>query len=156
MELYCGNGNFSVALADCFRRVLATEISKTSVKAAQVNIADNQLDNLIIARLASEEFVQALRGEREFTRLAGITLADYDFRTVLVDPPRAGLDSDAVQQIQAYPHIIYISCNPETLAANLDTLCRTHRIERFALFDQFPYTEHIECGVLLQRLGSAP
>ena len=47
LELYCGNGNFSIAVADRFRRVLATEISKTSVQAAQVNIADNQIDNLI-------------------------------------------------------------------------------------------------------------
>ena len=57
LELYCGNGNFSVALADRFEHVLATEISKTSVNAAQINIKDNALDNLIIARLSSEEFV---------------------------------------------------------------------------------------------------
>ena len=49
VELYCGNGNFSVALAEKFDRVLGTEISKTSVNAAQVNITDNNLDNLIIA-----------------------------------------------------------------------------------------------------------
>ena len=153
LELYCGNGNFSIALADCFRQVLATEIAKTSVQAAQVNIATNQLNNLIIARLASEEFVQALRGERSFERLKGVDLSQYDFKTVLVDPPRAGLDEDSVQQIQGYDHIIYISCNPETLAENLNTLCQTHRIKRFALFDQFPYTHHAELGVLLVKRG---
>ena len=100
LELYCGNGNFSMALADTFRRVLATEISKTSVAAAQVNIADNQLDNVVIARLSSEEFVQALRGERTFERLSGVDLSSYDFRTVLVDPPRAGLDDESVKQVQ--------------------------------------------------------
>lgn len=154
VELYCGNGNFSVALADCFRRVLATEISKTSVHAAQVNIADNQLSNLMIARLSSEEFVQALQGERQFERLRDADLSQYDFRTVLVDPPRAGLDDASVRQVQAYDHILYISCNPETLYNNLQTLCATHDIQQLALFDQFPYTHHTETGVLLTRKSS--
>lgn len=151
VELYCGNGNFSIALADCFDRVLATEISKTSVAAAQVNIAANNCDNVIIARLSAEEFVQALTGERQFTRLQGVDLADYQFNTVLVDPPRAGLDEAAVSQIQAYDNIIYISCNPDTLLQNLQQLNTSHRIIRLALFDQFPYTHHVETGVLLQR-----
>lgn len=151
VELYCGNGNFSVAMADKFRNVLATEIAKTSVNAAQINIADNHIDNLIIARLSSEEFVQALRGERTFSRLQGADLSSYDFRTVLVDPPRAGLDDESVKQVQAYDHIIYISCNPHTLHDNLQVLTQTHNIEQFALFDQFPYTDHTETGVVLSR-----
>lgn len=151
VELYCGNGNFSVALANCFNQVLATEISKTSVQAAQYNIQTNQIENLVIARLSSEEFVQALRGEREFNRLKDVDLSQYHFKTVLVDPPRAGLDPQSVQQVQAYHNIIYISCNPDTLHANLEVLCQTHRIERFALFDQFPYTHHAEVGVLLTK-----
>lgn len=151
VELYCGNGNFSVALAGYYNRVMATEISKTSVNAAQYNIEQNGVDNLIIARLSSEEFVQALKGEREFRRLAGIDLSSYNFKTTLVDPPRAGLDPESVKQTQNYDNIIYISCNPDTLHDNLLTLTETHDIQRFALFDQFPYTHHIECGVLLTR-----
>lgn len=151
LELYCGSGNFSVALADRFERVLATEISKTSVAAAQVNIRDNDINNLVIARLSSEEFVQALRGERTFTRLRDVELSSYDFRTVLVDPPRAGLDEESVKQVQGYDHIIYISCNPETLCDNLKQLTHTHEVQRLALFDQFPYTHHIETGVFLKR-----
>ena len=149
VELYCGNGNFSVALANCFNQVLATEISKTSVHAAQINIKDNDINNLVIARLSSEEFVQALRGERQFTRLQGVDLSTYNFQTILVDPPRAGLDDESVKQVQQYRNIIYISCNPDTLAANLETLSQTHDVQRFALFDQFPYTHHAEVGLLL-------
>ena len=78
-------------------------------------------------------------------------LDDYDFSTVLVDPPRAGLDADSCDQLSEYPRIVYISCNPDTLAVNLEQLTRTHRIVRFALFDQFPFTHHCECGVLLER-----
>ncbi len=151
VELYCGNGNFSIALAGHYRKILATEISKTSVYAAQYNIQENNIDNLIIARLSSEEFVQALQGQREFRRLEGIDLSDYQFDSVLVDPPRAGLDDESVKQVQCYDNIIYISCNPETLSNNLKVLTETHHIKRFALFDQFPYTHHIECGVLLSR-----
>jgi tRNA (uracil-5-)-methyltransferase len=151
VELYCGNGNFSVALANCFERVLATEVAKTSVAAAQINIANNHIDNLKIVRLSSEEFVRALRGEQSFERLRDINLADYNFRTVLVDPPRAGLDDESVRQIQDYDNILYISCNPETLHANLQVLTTTHDIVNLALFDQFPYTDHIETGVFLQR-----
>ena len=51
--------------------------------------------------------------------------------------------------VQQYPRILYISCNPHTLCDNLQQLCQTHRIERAALFDQFPYTEHMESGVWL-------
>jgi len=151
VELYCGNGNFSVALAGHYRKILATEISKTSVNAAQYNIQENGINNLIIARLSSEEFVQALQGERAFRRLKEIELSDYQFDSVLVDPPRAGLDDESVKQVQNYNNIIYISCNPETLSNNLKILTQTHEIKRFALFDQFPYTHHVECGVLLCR-----
>ena len=42
-----------------------------------------------------------------------------------------------------------MSCNPETLRSNLDILCQTHTVARFAVFDQFPYTGHLECGALL-------
>lgn len=152
LELYCGLGNFSLPMAQNFDRVLATEISKTSVAAAQFNIAENNLDNVTILRMSSEEFVEAQTGKRTFKRLEGINLDDYDCQTVLVDPPRAGLDEDTVNMISAYPNIVYISCNPETLAANLETLCKTHKVTRFALFDQFPYTHHAECGVYLQKI----
>ncbi|MBN0364858.1 methyltransferase, partial [Pseudomonas aeruginosa] len=55
LELYCGNGNFSLALARNFDRVLATEIAKPSVAAAQYNIAANHIDNVQIIRMAAEE-----------------------------------------------------------------------------------------------------
>lgn len=151
LELYCGNGNFSLALARNFDRVLATEIAKPSVAAAQYNIAANNIDNVQIIRMAAEEFTQAMNGVRDFNRLQGIDLKSYQCETIFVDPPRSGLDADTVKMVQAYPHILYISCNPQTLCENLETLAQTHNITRLALFDQFPYTHHMECGVLLTR-----
>lgn len=151
LELYCGNGNFSIPLAQNFRRVLATEVAKSSVVAAQYNIAINQIDNLQIIRMSAEEFSQAINGVRPFNRLKGIDLSQYACQTILVDPPRAGLDPQTLDLVQTYDQILYISCNPHSLCHNLQQLCQTHRIEQAALFDQFPYTQHIETGVWLVR-----
>ena len=150
LELYCGNGNFSIALANSFDRVLATEISKSSVYSAQYNIAQNKVDNLDIIRMSSEEFTQAMKGQK-FSRLDGIDLQSYDCQTILVDPPRAGMDELTCRLVSNYDNIIYISCNPDTLERDLALLCETHKIARMAIFDQFPYTHHIESGVYLVR-----
>ncbi|WP_058960103.1 tRNA (uridine(54)-C5)-methyltransferase TrmA [Type-E symbiont of Plautia stali] len=151
LELYCGNGNFSLALARNFHRVLATEIAKPSVASAQYNIAANHIDNVQIIRMAAEEFTQAMNGVRSFNRLEGIDLKSYQCETIFVDPPRSGLDEETVKMVQAYQRILYISCNPQTLCDNLATLGETHDVSRLALFDQFPYTHHMECGVWLTR-----
>jgi tRNA (uracil-5-)-methyltransferase len=151
LEFYCGNGNFSIALAQNFRRVLATEIAKASVYSAQHNIKVNNIDNLIIVRLSAEEFTSAIKKEREFNRLKGINLDDYQCQTVLVDPPRGGLDDKTIDIIQNYERIVYISCNPYTLKDNLQKLIKTHYIQHFAMFDQFPYTEHVETGLVLRK-----
>jgi len=151
LELYCGNGNFSLALAQNFDRVLATEIAKPSVESAQYNITENNINNVTILRMAAEEFTSAMRGEREFRRLKGIDLTSFNCNTILVDPPRAGLDQETLTMIQDYDNIIYISCNPQTLSDNLTTLCKTHNVAKLALFDQFPYTHHMEAAVYLTR-----
>lgn len=151
LELYCGNGNFTLPLATRVRQVLATEISKTSVNAALSNLDENAVDNVRLVRLSAEELTQALNEVRPFRRLEGIDLKRYAFGTVFVDPPRAGMDPDTCELTRRFERILYISCNPETLAANIAQLQDTHRIERCALFDQFPYTHHMESGVLLVR-----
>ncbi|MCQ9421930.1 tRNA (uridine(54)-C5)-methyltransferase TrmA [Pseudomonas sp. LJDD11] len=151
LELYCGNGNFTLPLATRARKVLATEISKTSVNAALANLADNGVDNVTLVRLSAEELTQALNEVRPFRRLHGVDLKSYEFGTVFVDPPRAGMDPDTCELTRRFERILYISCNPQTLAANIAQLHDTHRVERCALFDQFPYTHHMESGVLLVR-----
>ncbi|WP_027967230.1 tRNA (uridine(54)-C5)-methyltransferase TrmA [Halomonas halocynthiae] len=151
VELYCGNGNFTIALADNFRRVLATEISRTSVASARENVLANGVGNVTVGRMSAEEFSLALSGEKAGRRVAEMRLEEYDFSTVLVDPPRAGLDAESCSLLSNYERIVYISCNPDSLVTNLEMLSRTHAIQRFALFDQFPWTDHTECGVLLER-----
>jgi tRNA (uracil-5-)-methyltransferase len=151
LELYCGSGNFTLPLAQHFRQVLATEVVKAAVQAAHHNLAVNQIDNVHVVRLSASELLQALRRERTFRRLAAIHLGDFLCQTVLVDPPRSGLEAATLHWIHEVDQILYFSCNPNTLADNLSVLSQTHAIIQCALFDQFPYTNHSECGVLLKR-----
>ncbi|MFK8019243.1 MAG: tRNA (uridine(54)-C5)-methyltransferase TrmA [Pseudomonadales bacterium] len=151
LELYCGNGNFSIALASNFRKVLATEVDKFGIRAALFNAEQNAVENLELVRMSAEDVSSALSAVREFRRFAHIDLHSYAFGTVLVDPPRAGLDDTALKFIQSFDKIIYVSCNPDSLRENLQSLTSTHKLVRSALFDQFPFTEHIETGVILQR-----
>lgn len=153
LELYCGNGNFTLPLSRYFNQVLATEMAKSSVNSAKWAIDYNNISNIAIARLSAQEFSQAHHGEREFRRLAesDIDIKSYEFNTVFVDPPRAGIDDETLNILATFDNIIYISCNPDTLFENLQFLNHTHKIKRFALFDQFPYTHHIESGVWLSK-----
>jgi len=153
LELYCGNGNFTLPLSRLFDHVIATEVSKTSIRAASANLVENGIQNVQLVRLSAAEVTQAMDAQRIFRRLSGLPkrLDEFDLRTLFVDPPRAGLDEHTTEMASRFSTIIYVSCNPHTLAQNLQMLHHTHRMESLALFDQFPYTDHMECGVVLHR-----
>ena len=151
VELYCGNGNFTVALAPQFTRVLATEVSKSSVAAANYNLAANHVENVTLLRMSSDDISEALAGNRPFERMKEIDLDSYRFSTLFVDPPRSGLDETTLALAGNFENILYISCNPQTLQENVSALQATHCISAAAVFDQFPYTHHLECGLLLTR-----
>ena len=98
---------------------------------------------------------------------ASFDVDDYD--VVLVDPPRAGLDKDTLELVSRFEAVLYISCNPaalldnalggraggrdggETREAGMAGLSKTHDLVRFAVFDHFPYTRHVECGACFLR-----
>ncbi len=151
LELYCGNGNFTLPLAQNFDRVLATELAKSSLASARYNMELNNVDNVTLVRMSSEDFSQALDKVRAFNRLKDVDLDSYNFSTIFVDPPRAGMDDHTTEVTQRFENILYISCNPETLRDNLTKITQTHTITAFAVFDQFPYTPHLECGVVLSK-----
>lgn len=151
-ELYCGGGNFTIPLSTKFNKVLATEISKTSIKSALKNCELNNINKISFIRMSAEEFVQGLQEIRTFNRLKDVNLKDYNFDTIFMDPPRSGLDDTTRALAKDFEQIIYISCNPETLHRDLIELTKTHEIVKFALFDQFAYTNHIESGVILKKI----
>ena len=137
------------------RQVIATEVSKASVHVAQHNIKQNGVVNARIFRVSSEEFTSAWKGQAQLHRLETLDFQLLKLETILVDPPRAGLDDETVQLLKEFKQIVYVSCNPDTLHNNLLQVADTHTIKKFALFDQFPYTDHIECGVYLEQKTGA-
>ncbi len=149
LELYCGAGNFTIPFAKHFKKVLATEISKSSINAAKSNMLLNDVQNIEFLRMSVEEFVQSLDGVREFRRMKNIDMSSYSISSIFVDPPRSGMDTESCKFTARYKNIIYISCNPQTLFRDLAILCQTHDVKDMALFDQFPYTHHVEMGVKL-------
>lgn len=151
LELYCGNGNFTIALAPLFERVLATELSKSSVRAAHYNLDANGVNNVALVRMSSDEISDAFARGRTYRRLKDTDLESYRFTTLFVDPPRSGLDDATLQLARQFSRILYVSCNPQTLRENVAALHDTHCITAAAVFDQFPYTHHLECGLLLEK-----
>jgi len=151
LELYCGAGNFTIPFAKMFNKVLATEISKSSINAAKENMLLNGVENIEFVRMSVEDFVEALDGIREFTRMKDIDIKTYNIKSVFVDPPRSGMDEASCEFVSRYENILYISCSPETLLRDLELLTKTHTVVDMALFDQFPYTYHVEMGVKLVK-----
>lgn len=144
VELYCGNGNFTIPLSERFNRVIATEISKESIEAATYNAEINGRGNITFLAMSAAEFSKLYKDKSPL-------ITKYDLKNVLIDPPRAGLDDKSREFVNEFDNIIYISCNPETLKRDLQTLSKGREIKAFAFFDQFPYTNHAECGVILQK-----
>ena len=208
LELYCGGGNHTAALAPLFRRVAAVELSAPLCDAARANLRRNGAANAEVIRAPSEKAARAMlrrKKSKQTTRRAGENgesvrvrdraprrrdysrasdasdrrLAELDldaFDVVLVDPPRAGLDPDTLALVSRFDAIMYVSCDPTALYRDATTgrrgrgggaggggfgdggarggLAATHELARFAVFDHFPYTEHVECGSLWIRKGT--
>jgi tRNA (uracil-5-)-methyltransferase len=154
LELYCGAGNFTIPFATTFGKVLATEVSKSSISAAKENMSLNDVSNIEFVRMSVEEFVAALDGVREFRRMKEVDVDAYNIEAVFVDPPRSGMDEASCKFCARHERILYISCNPETLVRDLEILTLTHDVVDMAMFDQFPYTHHVEMGAMLIRKGS--
>ncbi len=85
---------------------------------------------------------------------AHINLIDFRKDVLFLDPPRSGLDVDSINLIKQlnYKEIIYLSCGFKSLKSNLKELLTNYKVKKAALFDQFPYTDHIETGVILRKL----
>ncbi len=154
IELHCGIGTFTIPLSRLFNNVIATENSRPSLIALEQNIKSNNCTNIKFARLSGKETLDAYEEKREFRRLVNkqINLKEYNIKTIFVDPPREGIDQKTLNKISQFDQIIYISCGFESLKRDLNLLKKTHEIKRAAMFDQFPYTNHIESGVILERI----
>jgi len=141
-DLYCGIGTIGLSLASRAREVVGVELVDPAVSDATANARLNEIDN---ARF----FVGDIRlAMRELVEEAGKP------DVCVIDPPRAGLSQKIVRRIiEASPkRIVYVSCNPTTLAPNAAQLVEAgYVLRRVRPVDMFPQTPHIECVALLER-----
>ncbi|HYC23989.1 MAG TPA: 23S rRNA (uracil(1939)-C(5))-methyltransferase RlmD [Candidatus Bathyarchaeia archaeon] len=149
LDLYCGVGGVALAVAERARRVVGIEASEAAIACAHAN-----------RRRAGRTNVRFLAGRAEdaigLARQAGIERVDL----AVVNPPRAGLGLEVREALVrlAPRRLAYVSCNPQTLARDLDWLAgRGHATRRLRAFDMLPQTPHVEALALVEaETGVAP
>ena len=142
LDIYCGIGTISLCAAKKARSVIGVEIVKKAIEDARENAAKNGIENADFYADSAENIVPKLIQNGE--------IADV----VILDPPRKGSDEKTLAAIlEAQPErIVYVSCNPATLARDARYLADNgYTLTRASAFDLFPHTVHVETVVLLQR-----
>jgi len=141
LDLYCGYGNFSLAAAKLGSEILGIDSQNAAIRSAQRNAVQNNIHNCLFEKKPVPAAVNDLLA-------AGKT-----FETIILDPPRQG----APETVSMLPElgadqIIYISCNPATLARDLVSLIPAgYKLSRLIPVDMFPQTHHLESVTLLKR-----
>ncbi|MES3204396.1 23S rRNA (uracil(1939)-C(5))-methyltransferase RlmD [Klebsiella aerogenes] len=141
LDLFCGMGNFTLPLAKAAASVVGVEGVPALVAKGRENAALNELQNVTFFHENLEEDV---------TRQAW---AKHGFDKILLDPARAGAPGVMAHIIKLAPRrMVYVSCNPATLARDSEALLQAgYRIQRLAMLDMFPHTGHLESIVLFER-----
>ena len=138
VDLYCGAGTIAIYLSDSARQVVGMEVVQSAVDDASRNCRRNGIDNC-----------RFVAGDIRFT------LAHLDARpdVMIIDPPRAGMHQDVVEQMLAIgpPKIVYVSCNPATLARDLALMKEHYTVAEVQPVDMFPHTFHVESVARLVR-----
>ncbi len=140
VDAYCGVGTFALLLARNVDKVIAIEESASAMKDAQWNL--REVSNVEMLRGKVEDLLPTL-GEH----IDGL----------VIDPPRAGCQQVVLDALTQHPvdRIVYVSCEPSTLARDLNILCNVHssyRLLSVQPLDMFPQTAHIECVAILERI----
>ncbi len=142
LDAYCGTGTIGLIASSQAGKVIGVELNKDAVKDARDNAKRNNVKNIQFYQNDAGRFLvdMAAQGER--------------VDVVLMDPPRSGSDEAFLSSVATMKpgKIVYISCNPETLARDLKYLVkRGYKVEKMAACDMFPYTSHVETVCLLSR-----
>lgn len=142
LDLYCGAGTITLALARDAKAVIGTEIIPQAVENARENAVRNHIDNV--------EFICADAGQ------TAMLLASQDMHpdVIVVDPPRKGIDQSTINAIgQMTPQrVVYVSCDPATLARDIKLLGEQgYQLKKYKVYDLFPRTFHVETVALLTK-----
>lgn len=137
VDAYCGGGFFARRLRGMFSRTIGIEWSADAVRAAQEQAGENE---------------SYLHGDVALHLADALAAGDSANTTLLLDPPAEGLAGDVVDIVNARPprRIIYVSCNPSTLARDLKLMAGNHTLRRVIPVDMFPQTAEIETIALLE------
>lgn len=143
-DLYCGTGSIAIGLAARVQRVVGFEVVEEAVVDAYRNCQVNGIENCFFR---TGDLKDSIKEARTRTSLGPPP------EVVVTDPPRSGMHPRVVQAIQelAPKRIIAVSCNPSTLARDLNFFLDQYEIRDIQPFDLFPHTPHIECVVKLDR-----
>ena len=136
LDLYCGTGTISLFLSKYFDEVTGIEINEEAVKCAFLNKKLNNVSNVrFICGDVSKE-IHNLKADN-----------------IVVDPPRSGLTIEGINDILKInpDRLVYVSCDPMTLARDLKLLKEKYIVQEVTLFDMFPWTYHVESVCLLLR-----
>ena len=138
LDLYCGTGSIGICIASYVKSVLGVENVQSSVENAILNKGLNGIENISFKYSFVEDWIK-----EEFSN---------EFNALIVDPPRTGLSQKAIDFINnsKFEKIVYVSCNPPTLARDLKLL--NYSPQKITPFDMFPQTYHVECVSLLERV----
>jgi 23S rRNA (uracil1939-C5)-methyltransferase len=137
LDLYCGTGTIGIYVSDYCKRIIGVDYNKSNIDDANKNKKLNNCSNI--------EFI-CDKVENQIDKFNNIDI-------VIVDPPRAGLDSktkDYLKKINS-KKIIYISCDPVTLMRDINDLSDCYGVKYIKPFNMFPRTYHVECVCLLER-----
>lgn len=142
LDLYCGCGTISHFISNDVRSILGVEISEDAVMMANENARVNGIANCTFVASDSARYLTELkRQERSFDR-------------IIVDPPRAGIGNKVVRRLARLdpPIVIYVSCNPSTLARDIDQFVHYgYRLVETVPVDMFPHTYHVESVNRLEK-----
>lgn len=147
LDAYCGIGTIGMIASDKAKRVIGVELNSDAVKDAVSNAKRNGIKNIELYNKDAGEFMVQLAEQGE------------KIDVVFMDPPRAGSDEAFLRSVvKCNPEkIVYVSCNPETLARDLKYLTKNgYKVKKMRGTDMFPHTNHVESTVLLQRRGADP
>ena len=138
-DLYGGAGSFSLCCADIVGKSLCVESVAPAVLNGQQNAKINKADNIHFYCEKTEDFLTKNK------------LSKHN-AVIVLDPPRSGLHPSACEAVlkSGVKNVLYISCNPVTLAENLKTLCKNYTVKHIECFDFFPHSNHIETFAVLE------
>ena len=158
LDLYCGVGAPGLLVSPAYKAVLGLELDARAVQFARNNASAQTLRH---CRYAACDVAAQLAELAQVTGMAPYAplwpaLQQLHRVDVLLDPPRSGLAPQALAAVQrlAPERILYISCNPSTLARDVKLLSATHTLEQLAAVDLFPHTPHVETVVLMSSRSS--